>query len=84
MVGTHLHETTTDGDKLVLQTLPVHNQLAICQSRHQWGMVGKNPQLPLDAGCYVQVLRALGPPSDHPVSIHHPEGAYLTGLLLRT
>jgi 23S rRNA (cytosine1962-C5)-methyltransferase len=38
----------------------------------------------LDAGREVQVLRTLGAPSDHPVSIHHPEGAYLTGLLLRT
>jgi len=38
----------------------------------------------LDAGREVQVLGAPGPPSDHPVSIHHPEGAYLTGLLLRT
>jgi 23S rRNA (cytosine1962-C5)-methyltransferase len=38
----------------------------------------------LDAGREVQVLRTLGPPSDHPVSIHHPEGSYLTGLLLRT
>ena len=36
-----------------------------------------------DAARDVQVLRALGAPSDHPVSIHHPEGAYLTGLLLR-
>jgi 23S rRNA (cytosine1962-C5)-methyltransferase len=37
----------------------------------------------LDAGRSVQVLAALGAPSDHPVSIDHPEGAYLTGLLLR-
>lgn len=37
----------------------------------------------LDAGRSPQVLAALGPPSDHPVSIDHPEGAYLGGLLLR-
>lgn len=37
----------------------------------------------LDAGRSFQVLRELGQPSDHPVSIDHPEGAYLTGLLLR-
>jgi 23S rRNA (cytosine1962-C5)-methyltransferase len=37
----------------------------------------------LDAGRPVQVLRVLQAPVDHPVSIHHPEGAYLNGLLLR-
>lgn len=37
----------------------------------------------LDAGRPLQVLRTLGPPVDHPVSIDHPEGAYLTGLLLQ-
>jgi 23S rRNA (cytosine1962-C5)-methyltransferase len=37
----------------------------------------------LDAQRGVQVLRSLGAPADHPVSIDHPEGAYLTGLLLR-
>ncbi len=37
----------------------------------------------VDAGRDVQILRSLGAPSDHPVSLHHPEGAYLTGLLLR-
>jgi 23S rRNA (cytosine1962-C5)-methyltransferase len=36
----------------------------------------------LDAGRRLQVLRALGAPSDHPVSIDHPEGDYLHGLLL--
>ena len=36
----------------------------------------------LDAGRDARVLRTLGPPADHPVSIAHPEGAYLTGLLL--
>jgi len=35
-----------------------------------------------DVGCRLQVLRELGPPVDHPVSLHHPEGNYLTGLLL--
>jgi 23S rRNA (cytosine1962-C5)-methyltransferase len=37
----------------------------------------------LDAGRKVQVLRTLGPGVDHPVSIDHPEGVYLTGLLLQ-
>ena len=36
----------------------------------------------LDAERPVRVLRALAPPVDHPVSIDHPEGAYLNGLLL--
>jgi len=36
----------------------------------------------LDAGRSVRVLRTLGPPVDHPVSVDHPEGHYLTGLLL--
>jgi len=29
------------------------------------------------------VLRELGAPADHPVALDHPEGRYLTGLLLR-
>ncbi len=33
-------------------------------------------------GCRVRVLSHLGPGSDHPVSLYHPEGAYLFGLLL--
>jgi 23S rRNA (cytosine1962-C5)-methyltransferase len=37
----------------------------------------------LDSGRAVQVLRSLGPAVDHPVSIDHPEGAYLTGLLIQ-
>jgi len=37
----------------------------------------------LDAGRPVQVAGELGAPSDHPVSLDHPEGRYLTGLLLR-
>jgi 23S rRNA (cytosine1962-C5)-methyltransferase len=37
----------------------------------------------LDAARPVRVLRVLGPPADHPVSADHPEGAYLTGLLLQ-
>jgi 23S rRNA (cytosine1962-C5)-methyltransferase len=36
----------------------------------------------LDAGRPLRVLRALGAPLDHPVSLDHPEGAYLNGLLL--
>lgn len=31
----------------------------------------------------VRILRHLHQPSDHPVSIYHPEGEYLKGLLLR-
>ena len=37
----------------------------------------------LDARREARVLRVLGPPVDHPVSIDHPEGAYLTGLWLQ-
>jgi 23S rRNA (cytosine1962-C5)-methyltransferase len=36
----------------------------------------------LDARRELRVLGVLGQPADHPVSIDHPEGAYLTGLLL--
>ena len=36
----------------------------------------------LEAGREVKVLARLGPGPDHPVSIYHPEGEYLTGLLL--
>jgi len=37
----------------------------------------------LDAAVPVQVVRELGAPADHPVSLDHPEGVYLKGLLLR-
>jgi len=37
----------------------------------------------LDAGRPLQVLGELGAPSDHPVSLDHPEGVYLKGLWLR-
>ena len=37
----------------------------------------------LDAGRPLRVLGTLGPPADHPVSADHPEGSYLTGLLLQ-
>jgi 23S rRNA (cytosine1962-C5)-methyltransferase len=37
----------------------------------------------LDARRPLQVLRELGAPADHPVSIDHPEGHYLSGLLVR-
>lgn len=37
----------------------------------------------LDAGRPLSVLAELGAPSDHPVSLDHPEGRYLSGLLLR-
>jgi 23S rRNA (cytosine1962-C5)-methyltransferase len=36
----------------------------------------------LDAERPVRVLRTLGAGADHPVSLDHPEGAYLNGLLL--
>jgi 23S rRNA (cytosine1962-C5)-methyltransferase len=36
-----------------------------------------------DAACHVQVLGSWGAPQDHPVALHHPEGAYLKALLLR-
>jgi len=36
----------------------------------------------MDSGRKVQILRRLGHPLDHPVSLHHPEGEYLKGLLL--
>ncbi len=38
----------------------------------------------LDAGRPVRVLGGLGAPPDHPVSLDHPEGAYLTGLWLQS
>lgn len=37
----------------------------------------------LDAGRQAQILARFGPDLDHPVSIDHPEGDYLKGLLLR-
>jgi 23S rRNA (cytosine1962-C5)-methyltransferase len=37
----------------------------------------------LDSGRRVSSLGELGAPSDHPVSLDHPEGRYLSGLLLR-
>jgi 23S rRNA (cytosine1962-C5)-methyltransferase len=37
----------------------------------------------LDARREVQVLGELRAPVDHPVSIRHPQGEYLKGLLLR-
>ena len=37
----------------------------------------------LDAGAELQVLGALGAPPDHPLALTHPQGAYLSGLLLR-
>lgn len=40
-------------------------------------------QAALEAGRPLQVLGELGAPSDHPVSLDHPEGRYLHGLLLR-
>jgi 23S rRNA (cytosine1962-C5)-methyltransferase len=37
----------------------------------------------VDAGLKVAILRRLGQSIDHPVSLHHPEGEYLKGLVLR-
>ena len=37
----------------------------------------------VDARRRVQLLKRLGQPVDHPVSLHHPEGEYLKGLVLR-
>jgi 23S rRNA (cytosine1962-C5)-methyltransferase len=37
----------------------------------------------VDSGRRVQILRKLGHPIDHPVSLHHLEGEYLKGLLLQ-
>lgn len=36
----------------------------------------------LDAGRNVRILKQLGQAPDHPVSVFHPEGTYLKGLLL--
>jgi len=35
-----------------------------------------------ETGRRVRLLQSLGPGPDHPVSIYHPEGEYLTGMLL--
>ncbi|HWH79229.1 MAG TPA: class I SAM-dependent rRNA methyltransferase [Candidatus Binatus sp.] len=37
----------------------------------------------VDAGRKVTIVKHLGHPIDHPVSMHHPEGEYLKGLALR-
>lgn len=37
----------------------------------------------VDAGRKIQLVKRLGHPMDHPISLHHPEGEYLKGLLLR-
>ena len=37
----------------------------------------------VDAGRKVTIVKRLGHPIDHPVSLHHPEGEYLKGLALR-
>ena len=36
----------------------------------------------VDSGRKARILRRTGHPLDHPVSLHHPEGEYLKGLLL--
>jgi 23S rRNA (cytosine1962-C5)-methyltransferase len=37
----------------------------------------------VDTGRKVSLVRRLGQPIDHPVSLHHPEGEYLKGLAVR-
>jgi 23S rRNA (cytosine1962-C5)-methyltransferase len=37
----------------------------------------------VDAGREVAIVKRLGHPIDHPVSLYHPEGEYLKGLALR-
>jgi len=37
----------------------------------------------VDAGRKVALIKRLGQPLDHPVSLHHPEGEYLKGFALR-
>jgi 23S rRNA (cytosine1962-C5)-methyltransferase len=37
----------------------------------------------VDSRRRLQVVKKLGHPLDHPVSLHHPEGEYLKGLLIR-
>ncbi|HEX9879018.1 MAG TPA: class I SAM-dependent rRNA methyltransferase, partial [Candidatus Binatia bacterium] len=37
----------------------------------------------VDAGKTAVIVKRLGQPIDHPVSLHHPEGEYLKGLALR-
>lgn len=37
----------------------------------------------VDARRKVSILRRLGQPIDHPISLHHPEGEYLKGLVVR-
>ncbi|MBN2510013.1 MAG: class I SAM-dependent rRNA methyltransferase [Spirochaetales bacterium] len=37
----------------------------------------------IDSGRHIQILRRLGHPGDHPVSLFHPEGEYLKGLMLK-
>ncbi|MEB3295727.1 MAG: class I SAM-dependent rRNA methyltransferase [Synechococcales bacterium] len=37
----------------------------------------------IEAGRSVQVLATMTQPADHPVSLYHPEGLYLKGLILR-
>lgn len=36
----------------------------------------------VDSGRKVRLVKRVGHPPDHPVSLHHPEGEYLKGLLL--
>ncbi|MEM6380126.1 MAG: class I SAM-dependent rRNA methyltransferase, partial [Bacteroidota bacterium] len=36
----------------------------------------------LEAGRQIRIMHRLSQPSDHPVSLFHPEGSYLKGLVL--
>lgn len=36
----------------------------------------------IESGRNVRVMEHLSQPADHPVSIYHPEGAYLKGLVV--
>jgi 23S rRNA (cytosine1962-C5)-methyltransferase len=37
----------------------------------------------VDAARRVSIVKRLGQPADHPISLHHPEGEYLKGLAVR-
>jgi len=58
--------------------------LTFCCSQHlSWDLFQKIVfGAAADSGRKVRLLKRLGHPLDHPVSLHHPEGEYLKGLLL--
>ena len=65
-----------------LRGFPLAAVLAVLQPTLGFAQEAANQPAALDAGRPLRVLRPLGQPADHPVSIDHPEGAYLNGLLL--